>query len=100
MRTQTGFGTVTKTYAIKGLFCYPVKGCAGYAVSSAALTARGFENDRLYMIVSPDGTFITQREFPGLCLIRPTLTDTGISFEAPSHPKIDVPIQKNEGLRP
>jgi uncharacterized protein len=100
MSTKTGFGTATKTYAVTGLFIYPVKGCAGYAVSSAALTARGFENDRLYLIVSPDGTFLTQREFPGLCLIRPALTDAGIAFKAPSHPKIDVPIPKDEALRP
>jgi uncharacterized protein len=89
----------TKTYAIAGLYVYPVKGCAGYSVNSVALTARGFENDRLYMIVEPDGTFLTQRQIPSLCLIRPTLTDNGILLEAPSRPQIHVPFVKDAELR-
>ena len=32
---------------IAGLFIYPVKGCAGIALSTARLTARGLAHDRL-----------------------------------------------------
>jgi uncharacterized protein YcbX len=99
MSTAVRPNTTTKTYAITGLYVYPVKGCAGFSVDSAVITARGFENDRLYLIVRPDGTFLTQREYPKLSLIVPTLKSDGLLFQAPSSPDIDVPFRTTAGLR-
>jgi uncharacterized protein len=33
----------------------------------------GLEHDRRMMVVTPDGGFLTQREYPRLALITPTL---------------------------
>ncbi len=58
---------------VAGLFVYPVKGCAGTALASARLLERGLEHDRRWMVVRPDGRFLTQRELPALALVRPTV---------------------------
>ena len=47
---------------IKELWIYPVKSLAGNAVSSAKLAARGFEDDRRWMLIDENGRFISQRQ--------------------------------------
>jgi uncharacterized protein YcbX len=58
---------------IAGLFIYPVKSCAGIALDAADLAVRGLAGDRRWMIVAPEGRFLTQRECPRLATIRPEL---------------------------
>ena len=58
---------------VAGLFVYPVKGCAGTSIDAARLLPRGLEHDRRWMIVTPAGRFLTQREQPALARIRPLL---------------------------
>lgn len=62
---------------VTDLFVYPIKSCAGYRVSSAKLTDRGFENDRLFMITDFVGRLQTQRVQPRLATIRPSYTEQG-----------------------
>lgn len=66
---------VPATGRIGGLFVYPVKGCRGIAVESAVLGERGLGGDRRWMIVTPDGRFLTQREIPSMARIRPEPRD-------------------------
>ncbi|MCY0966574.1 MOSC domain-containing protein [Parathalassolituus penaei] len=56
---------------ITGLFVYPVKSCAGMSVDSLELSAEGVVGDRRYMIVAPDGRFLTQRQLPAMAWIIP-----------------------------
>ncbi len=56
---------------IKGLFVYPVKGMRGVACAEAQVTSRGLAQDRRFMLVDPDGRFITQRERPELATYAP-----------------------------
>jgi uncharacterized protein len=58
---------------ITALNIYPVKGCRGVALDSARISAAGFEHDREWLIVRPDGRFMTQREEPRLALIETAL---------------------------
>ena len=62
------------------LFIYPIKSAAGIQVSSAQLTARGLELDRRYMLVSPDGHFMSQRRFPKMTLIQTAVLDSAASL--------------------
>lgn len=80
-----------KIPTIQDLFIYPIKSCAGIRLSQAKthckfsillkfqfliqFSARGFENDRLYMFVNKRHRFLCQRKFPKLALISPTLPD-------------------------
>jgi len=54
---------------ITQLFVFPVKSLRGIATQDATLGPTGFKWDRHWMIVKPDGGFITQRQFPQMVLI-------------------------------
>ncbi|WP_062212735.1 MOSC domain-containing protein [Streptomyces sp. NBRC 109706] len=62
---------------ISALFSYPVKGCAGVPLSTAALTPAGVPHDRSWMVIDPSGTFRSQRADPRLALARPSVTADG-----------------------
>jgi len=51
---------------ISGLYRYPVKSLGGQSVSELIPEIRGFQDDRRWMFVEPDGMFITCRAVPSL----------------------------------
>ena len=57
-------------YKVSQLFIYPIKSLAGFEVASAKLTDRGFEHDRRWMLVDSSNVFITQRQYPEMCLLQ------------------------------
>ncbi len=71
---------------------YPIKSCRGIAVSQARLTATGLEHDREWMIVTPAGRFVTQREEPRLALIGTWLDDEGLQIEMPGVGELFIPF--------
>lgn len=79
---------------IARLFVYPIKSCAGIEVREALLTETGLDLDRAWMVVDPEGQFITQRELPRMALIRPQLKTEEMVLRAPGmlalHVGIDV----------
>ena len=81
---------------IEEIVVYPVKSCKGVRLYSATLDATcGIENDRRWMVVDADGVFVSQRRFPKLCLVAPTLpveAPAVLRLAAPDMPTIDVPI--------
>jgi uncharacterized protein len=76
--------------AIAALIVYPVKSCRGIAVDQAAVTVRGLQRDREWLIVDSDGRFITQREVPQLALIVPSVTDAALRLDAPGMSSMEV----------
>ena len=79
---------------ITALNIYPVKGCRGIALESARVAATGFQHDREWLIVRPDGRFMTQREEPRLALIEPAL----INEHAPGEAKLRLRIPGGDEL--
>jgi uncharacterized protein YcbX len=71
------------TARLARLFVYPVKSCAGVDLREALLTETGLDLDRAWMVVDPDGNFVTQRELPRMALIRPQLKLTEVVLRAP-----------------
>lgn len=69
---------------------YPIKSCAGISLSSASTTSRGFEYDRYWLITQPDGTFLTQREFPKMVHIQTRVENNRLYFNAPDMPEMSV----------
>jgi uncharacterized protein YcbX len=61
------------TFRIATLTLYPVKSCAGIAVSQLRCGLAGPDWDREWMIVDSMGKFVTQRELPHLALVKPNL---------------------------
>jgi uncharacterized protein YcbX len=79
-------------FSIAALHVYPVKSCRGIALAQAELTPRGLRHDREWMVVTPEGRFLTQRELPRLALITPDLDDTMLRLQAPAAGAVGVPL--------
>src|SRR5215213_6437731 len=65
---------------VSQIFIYPVKSLGGIAVSSSLVTDRGFEYDRRWLLVDDNNIFMTQRSYPHMCLIEPSITKSGLHF--------------------
>lgn len=61
---------------IAQLWVYPIKSCAGVALTQSELTDDGLLYDRAWMVVDERGDFLSQRECPHVALIQPTVTPT------------------------
>jgi uncharacterized protein YcbX len=68
---------------IASLHVYPVKSCRGIDLDAALVTRTGIAHDREWMITSPAGRFLTQREEPRLAVIVPRLTADHLTLDAP-----------------
>jgi len=68
---------------------YPIKSCRGIALERARLAATGLADDRHWMLVRPNGRFITQREYPRMALIA-TALNSGLTLNAPGMPALEV----------
>ncbi|MFD2573239.1 MOSC domain-containing protein [Spirosoma soli] len=60
---------------ITDLRIYPIKSLGGISVSEATVEEKGFQYDRRYMLVSPNGQFITQRANHQMALIEVAIAD-------------------------
>jgi uncharacterized protein len=58
---------------VEQLMVYPVKSCRGISLHSCKVEDEGLEHDRQWMIVDPQGLFLTQRECPDMARIVPSL---------------------------
>jgi len=67
---------------VERLRLYPVKGCRGHDVSSMAFDEVGPVGDRRWMVVDPEGIFVTQREAPRLALIDARTEGSSLSLSA------------------
>lgn len=67
---------------VSGLRIYPVKSLRGVDVHSANVEKRGLAGDRRWMLVKPDGKFLTQRDEPSLARIKASLVGDAIKLEA------------------
>lgn len=74
------------------MYCYPVKGCAGLAVTETVMTHAGLAHDREFMVVSEEGDHRTQRTHPRLTLIRPedTVRQVGIGEAELGYAKLAI----------
>lgn len=84
----------TESFDINGqigqLWVFPIKSCAGIAMQSARLLPTGLEYDRAFMLVDPQGEFITQREIARMVLIQPAIADGVMAVTAPGMPELVV----------
>lgn len=75
---------------VSELTIYPIKSCAGIDLPSASTTSRGFAYDRYWLITQPDGTFMTQRDFPQMVHIQTRVDNNRLYFSAPDMDEISV----------
>ena len=77
---------------LAGLFIHPIKSAAGIACSSARLGPHGLEHDREWMIVDPQGRFVTQREEARLALLATAIADGAPRLANPAGAGPAVPL--------
>ena len=68
---------------LDSIHLYPIKSTAGMPLSHARVTEEGLLGDRRYMVVKPDGSFITARTHPQLQLVVATPMDGGLQLRYP-----------------
>lgn len=78
--------------AISGLYVYPIKSCAGIALSEARLLPTGLEYDRNWMVVDPCGRMLTQRSHARLALVKVALGETDLIVTAPGMQALHTPL--------
>lgn len=62
---------------IAALHRYPVKSMGGEAMARATITPQGLAGDRRWMMVTPEGRFLTRRELPAMAQVRAEPRDDG-----------------------
>lgn len=65
---------------IAGLNIFPLKSARGIALTESPIDAMGLSGDRRWMLINPDGYFITQRKMPGLARLVAIPTDAGLTL--------------------
>lgn len=65
------------------LNAYPLKSGGGTTLRSAELTARGLPFDREFMLITPEGRHLSQRELAEMALLRPSYDGAILSVDAP-----------------
>ncbi len=76
---------------VTALQCYPVKGLRGQPRHSVEVERCGFAGDRRWMVVDPDGRFMTQREQPAMARISVTATPDGVILQSEAIAPLFVP---------
>lgn len=80
---------------ISALYTYPVKSCGALVHEAHALDARGLRYDRHWMVVTPDGLFLTARDVPRLLLVQPEITHDALQLHMTGQPPLQVPLEQD-----
>lgn len=83
---------------VSGLSIYPVKSCAGIALSSSKVEAFGLSYDRRWMVVDEKRVMLTQRKLAKMCLIQTELVDEQLLLKHGSMPDLVV-LQPDTGVK-
>lgn len=73
------------------LFIHPLKSTRGLSLPRATVEPLGLENDRRWMLVHPEGSFITGRESPSLVRVNAVPTGGGLHVSTSGLPDLEVP---------
>jgi MOSC domain-containing protein len=87
---------------VSTLTYYPIKGCAGVSVDRAEVTETGLAHDRSFVIVRPDGGFLSQRELARLAIVRPHVLHAGtkLALAAPQAHDVVLDVDDDGPVRP
>lgn len=80
---------------------YPVKSCAGISLDAAQIDLRGIEHDREWAVLDAhSGAVLTQRQAAKMCLIKPSVKNSGATFSlllnSEDKAGIEVPVVDGE----
>lgn len=81
---------------VVSLHVYPMKSAGGIEVEAAAVDVAGLRDDRRWMIVDPQGSFVSQRSHPRLALVRTRWTQDTVEADAPGVGSLRLPRAPRE----
>lgn len=76
---------------LNGLYRYPVKSLRGAGLALATLDARGIRFDRRWMLINPEGRFLSQRQLPRMTLVRTLMMYDHLTLQAPDMSDLVLP---------
>jgi uncharacterized protein len=82
---------------LSSLHIYPIKSCAGLSVTDWEVDAMGLRYDRRWMVVTPRGEFLTQRELPAFAQVQVTIAPPHLRIAAPGRPELVVALHPMGG---
>ncbi|GAB3342018.1 MOSC domain-containing protein [Larkinella ripae] len=87
------------TPVLKEIRIYPIKSLGGISLTEAIVEQKGFRYDRRWMLVKPDGVFLTQRENTIMALVEVELTDRSLRVFHRQHPDevLEIPLEQTSG---
>jgi uncharacterized protein YcbX len=85
--------------SISELTMYPIKSCAGIALTEAVITASGLSYagvcDREWMLVDGSGLFLTQREYPRMACLRITIAGDTLRVDTDTMTTLSISLKAN-----
>ena len=89
----------TKNLFLSQIFVYPIKSIGGISLDSSNVTTRGLKYDRRWLLVDENNVFITQRLYPEMALIQPSIiNDTfQLKHKTKNINQISIPAFLSEG---
>jgi uncharacterized protein YcbX len=81
------------SYRLTALHVYPVKAAAGLAPERWEVDAFGFRHDRRWMVVDTGGRMLTQRSYPSLARVRPSVGPDTLRLETSGMPSLELPLR-------
>jgi uncharacterized protein YcbX len=85
------------------LVLYPIKSCAGLSIDEATVGVAGLSalgvHDREWMLVTEDGQFLTQREFPRMAMVAPRVDGGVLRVETPGMPPLELSLAHDPAAR-
>jgi uncharacterized protein YcbX len=86
---------------LASIHTYPVKGCRRVDHGDAVVEPWGLAGDRRWLVVEPDGKFVTQRAEPRLALVVPGVrAGGGLVLRTPGMPDLDVAAPADGAVMP
>lgn len=67
-----------ENFTIQDIVIYPIKSLGGIRLTEAKVEEKGFQFDRRWMLVDPQGVFLTQRTHPQMALLQVELGEMGL----------------------
>lgn len=87
--------THCQSVTLEKITVYPVKSLSGIDVKQWPLTPQGLQYDRHWMLVMPNGRFVSQRQIPAMTLINTAIEQESLILSADGHGEVRLPLVRH-----
>ena len=78
---------------VSDVWVYPVKSLSGLSCKEARVTMKGFAYDRNWMVITNEGTFVTQRQIPAMAAIGVSLDEQHLELHAEGYAPCRISLE-------